>query len=286
MEGLLPDLGGLKLTNPGNLTPLKRIYDGITLLPTPSSITLWWNYGSLLGLCLIIQVITGVILVTHYIPHPHFAFELVIRICNDTFSGWLCRTAHANGSSLFFICIYCHIGRGIYFTSWRIPHVWSTGVLLLLLLIMISFLGYVLPWGQISFWGATVITNLLSAIPYFGVSVVTWLWGGFAISGDTLTRFFILHFITPFVLIVIVLAHLIALHQTGSSSPMGVQSDFDKVPFHPYFLYKDIVGVWVLALLLISLVLSYPWLLGDPENFLEANSITTPIHIIPEWYFY
>jgi len=165
------------------------------------------------------------------------------------------------------------------------PHVWGTGVLLLLLLMMISFLGYVLPWGQISFWGATVITNLLSAIPYFGDSVVLWLWGGFAISGDTLTRFFILHFISPFILIVVVLLHLLALHQTGSSSPVGVISDFDKVPFHPYFSYKDVVGVFLLLFSLIFLVLYDPWLLGDPENFLEANPLVTPIHIMPEWYF-
>ena len=273
------------LTYPRQTSLINTLYAGLILLPTPSRITLWWNFGSLLGLCLVIQIITGVILVSHYTPHPEYAFISIIRIWDDTSRGWLCRSIHANGSRFFFVSVYLHIGRGLYFTSWRLSHVWGSGVLIILLLIITSFLGYVLPWGQISFWGATVITNLLSAVPYFGGGVVTWLWGGFAISGDTLTRFFMLHFISPFILLVIVMAHLFALHITGSSSPVGVISDFDKVPFHPYFSYKDIVGVLVLLTFLILLVLHHPWLLGDPENFLEANPLITPIHIMPEWYF-
>nr|QNV11667.1 cytochrome b [Morellia hortorum] len=254
-------------------------------LPAPSNISSWWNFGSLLGLCLIIQILTGLFLAMHYTADINLAFNSVNHICRDVNYGWLLRTMHANGASFFFICIYLHIGRGMYYSSYLFTPTWLMGVIILFLVMGTAFMGYVLPWGQMSFWGATVITNLLSAIPYLGIDLVQWVWGGFAVDNATLTRFFTFHFILPFIVLAMTMIHLLFLHQTGSNNPIGLNSNIDKIPFHPYFTYKDIVGFIIMTMILILLVLINPYLLGDPDNFIPANPLVTPIHIQPEWYF-
>lgn len=266
--------------------PLFKIANNALVdLPAPRNISRWWNFGSLLGLCLIIQILTGLFLAIHYTADVNLAFYRVNHICRDVNYGWLLRTIHANGASFFFICIYLHVGRGIYYGSYLYTPTWIIGVIILFLVIGTAFIGYVLPWGQISFWGATVITNLLSAVPYLGLDLVQWVWGGFAVDNATLTRFFTFHFILPFIVLAIVIIHLLFLHQTGSNNPIGVNSNIDKIPFHPYFTYKDIVGFIVIFFILITLVLINPYLLGDPDNFIPANPLVTPAHIQPEWYF-
>nr|YP_009266361.1 cytochrome b [Abax parallelepipedus]ANJ70277.1 cytochrome b [Abax parallelepipedus] len=266
--------------------PLFKIANSAIIdLPTPSNISLWWNFGSLLGLCLIIQIITGLFLAMHYTADISMAFDSVNHICRDVNYGWLLRTLHANGASFFFICIYLHIGRGMYYGSYKFTHTWTVGVIILFLVMGTAFMGYVLPWGQMSFWGATVITNLLSAIPYLGTMLVQWVWGGFAVDNATLTRFFMIHFLLPFIVIAMVMIHLLFLHQTGSNNPLGLNSNIDKIPFHPYFSYKDIMGFIILLMMLTSLTLLNPYYLGDPDNFTPANPLVTPIHIQPEWYF-
>ena len=213
------------------------------------------------------------------------AFASVRHIVRDVNGGWLLRTLHANGASFFFLCLYSHVGRGLYYGSYSYTGVWLTGVVLLLLVMASSFLGYVLPWGQISYWGATVITNLFSAIPYFGSDLVIWLWGGFSVQNSTLTRFFTFHFITPILIALLVGLHILLLHRTGSNNPLGVISSADKVPFHWYFTIKDIVGFIVFLFLLLFLVFFYPYILSEPDNFIVANPLVTPAHIVPEWYF-
>lgn len=266
--------------------PLFKIANNALVdLPAPSNISTWWNFGSLLGLCLIIQIATGLFLAIHYVGHIDLAFSSVAHICRDVNYGWLLRTLHANGASFFFICIYLHVGRGIYYGSYQFIHTWIIGVIILFLVIGTAFIGYVLPWGQISFWGATVITNLLSAVPYLGTDIVQWLWGGFAVDNATLTRFFTFHFLLPFIVAGATIIHLLFLHQTGSNNPLGLNRDIDKIPFHPYFSFKDIVGFIILIITLTLLSLLYPYLLGDPDNFIPANPLVTPIHIQPEWYF-
>nr|ADW41388.1 cytochrome b [Drosophila flavomontana] len=266
--------------------PLFKIANNALVdLPAPVNISSWWNFGSLLGLCLIIQILTGLFLAMHYTADVNLAFNSVNHICRDVNYGWLLRTMHANGASFFFICIYLHVGRGIYYGSYLFTPTWMTGVIILFLVMGTAFMGYVLPWGQMSFWGATVITNLLSAVPYLGIDLVQWVWGGFAVDNATLTRFFTFHFILPFIVLAMVMIHLLFLHQTGSNNPIGVNSNSDKIPFHPYFTYKDIVGFIIMILLLISLILINPNLLGDPDNFIPANPLVTPAHIQPEWYF-
>jgi len=266
--------------------PLVRIINNALVdLPAPVNISIWWNFGSLLGLCLITQVLTGLFLAIHYTADIQTAFNSVNQICRDINYGWLLRTLHANGARFFFICIYLHIGRGIYFKSYIYMHTWNIGVILLFLTIGTAFMGYVLPWGQISFWGATVITNLLSAVPYLGVDLVQWLWGGFAVDNATLTRFFTFHFLLPFIVIGATIVHLLFLHQTGSNNPLGINRRTSKIPFHPYFSFKDIVGFIVIIIALVTLCLSNPYLLGDPDNFIPANPLVTPVHIQPEWYF-
>lgn len=266
--------------------PLLRIVnDALVDLPTPSNITTWWNFGSLLGICLIVQILTGLFLAIHYCPDVSLAFNRVVHICRDVNHGWLLRTLHANGASFFFICLYLHIGRGLYYGSFIYHETWTVGVIILLATIGTAFLGYVLPWGQISFWGATVITNLLSAIPYLGTTIVQWLWGGFAVDNATLTRFFTLHFLLPFVVLALSLVHLIFLHQTGSNNPLGTNRNIDKIPFHPYFTFKDLIGFIVTLAALTILTLYNPYILGDPDNFTPANPLVTPVHIQPEWYF-
>lgn len=266
--------------------PLLKIANNALIdLPSPSNISTWWNFGSLLGLCLVIQIATGIFLAIHYCPNIELAFNRVNHICRDVNYGWLLRTLHANGASIFFICIYIHIGRGIYYGSYKLIYTWSVGVLILFLTIATAFIGYVLPWGQISFWGATVITNLLSAIPYIGIDLVQWVWGGFAVDNATLNRFFTFHFLLPFIIAAIVLIHLLFLHQTGSNNPLGLNRNIDKIPFHPYFSIKDTFGFIVLIILLTILTLKEPYILGDPDNFTPANPLVTPVHIQPEWYF-
>lgn len=264
---------------------LFTIYQTIINLPTPTNINLIWNFGSTLGLIFIIQIITGFFLSIHFSANTNLAFERVIHICRDVNNGWILRVAHSNGASFFFLVIFFHIGRGIYFNSHILIKTWIRGILILFLTIATAFLGYVLPWGQISFWGATVITNLVSAIPYLGENLVIWLWGGFAVDNPTLNRFFSIHFILPFVLLIIIIFHLIFLHETGSSNPIGTPINNDKIPFYPYFIIKDFLGFIFFFLFFILIVLYYPYLINDPDNFIPANPINTPLHIQPEWYF-
>nr|AAR84641.1 cytochrome b [Erithacus rubecula] len=264
---------------------LKIINNALIDLPTPPNISTWWNFGSLLGICLITQIVTGLLLAMHYTADTNLAFASVAHLCRDVQFGWLIRNLHANGASFFFICIYFHIGRGIYYGSYLNKETWNIGVILLLTLMATAFVGYVLPWGQMSFWGATVITNLFSAIPYIGQTLVEWAWGGFSVDNPTLTRFFALHFLLPFFIVGLTLVHLTFLHETGSNNPTGVPSDCDKIPFHPYSTIKDILGFALMISLLVSLALFSPNLLGDPENFTPANPLVTPPHIKPEWYF-
>nr|AAP82127.1 cytochrome b [Sheppardia bocagei] len=263
----------------------KTINDALIDLPTPSNISAWWNFGSLLGICLITQIVTGLLLATHYTADTSLAFNSIAHMCRNVQFGWLIRNLHANGASFFFICIYLHIGRGFYYGSYLNKGTWNVGVILLLILMAAAFVGYVLPWGQMSFWGATVITNLFSAIPYIGQTLVEWAWGGFSVDNPTLTRFFALHFLLPFVIVGLTLVHLTFLHETGSNNPLGIPSDCDKIPFHPYYSTKDILGFALMLILLVSLALFSPNLLGDPENFTPANPLATPPHIKPEWYF-
>nr|YP_009251323.1 cytochrome b [Hapsodrilus ignifer]AIQ80120.1 cytochrome b [Hapsodrilus ignifer] len=264
---------------------LKLMNNSLIDLPSPSNISAWWNFGSLLGMCLVMQIATGVFLAMHYCADISLAFNSVVHICRDVNYGWLLRTIHANGASFFFICIYLHVGRGLYYGSFMYHETWSVGVIILLTVMGTAFLGYVLPWGQMSFWGATVITNLLSAIPYLGTTVVQWIWGGFAVDNATLTRFFTLHFLFPFIVLALTLAHLIFLHQTGSNNPLGTNSNIDKIPFHPYFTYKDMMGFNITMAILILITLWDPYMLGDPENFTPAQPLVTPVHTQPESYF-
>nr|UQJ75155.1 cytochrome b [Eucryptotermes sp. n. nr. breviceps] len=266
--------------------PLMKMANSALIdLPTPVNISAWWNFGSLLGICLMTQIATGLFLAMHYCPNTEIAFSSVAHICRDVNYGWILRALHANGASLFFICIYLHIGRNMYYGSYKLVHTWSIGVVILFTTMATAFLGYVLPWGQMSFWGATVITNLLSAVPYVGTILVQWVWGGFAVDNATLTRFFSLHFLMPFVITAMVMVHLLFLHQTGSNNPMGTKSDIDKIPFHPYFTTKDTLGFVLLFMMLTFISLKEPYILGDPDNFIPANPLVTPVHIQPEWYF-
>nr|BAW94359.1 Cytochrome b [Tanakia tanago]BAW94360.1 Cytochrome b [Tanakia tanago]BAW94361.1 Cytochrome b [Tanakia tanago]BAW94362.1 Cytochrome b [Tanakia tanago]BAW94363.1 Cytochrome b [Tanakia tanago] len=264
---------------------IKIANDALVDLPTPSNISVWWNFGSLLGLCLISQILTGLFLAMHYTSDISTAFSSVNHICRDVNYGWFIRNLHANGASFFFICIYMHIARGLYYGSYLYKETWNIGVVLLLLVMATAFVGYVLPWGQMSFWGATVITNLLSAVPYMGDALVQWIWGGFSVDNATLTRFFAFHFLLPFIVAAATILHLLFLHETGSNNPAGLNSDADKISFHPYFSYKDLLGFVLMLMALTSLALFSPNLLGDPENFTPANPLVTPPHIKPEWYF-
>nr|BBB04377.1 cytochrome b [Conocara kreffti] len=264
---------------------LKIANDAVIDLPTPSNISFWWNYGSLLALCLAAQILTGLFLAMHYTSDISTAYSSVIHISRDVTYGWLIRSMHANGASFFFICLYIHIARGLYYGSYLYQETWNTGVVLFLLTMVTAFVGYVLPWGQMSFWGATVITSLMSAVPYIGNELVQWIWGGFSVDNATLTRFFAFHFLFPFVIVAAVVLHLLFLHETGSNNPTGLNSNADKIPFHPYFTYKDLLGFSVLLFALTTLSLFWPNLLGDPDNFTPANPLVTPPHIKPEWYF-
>nr|YP_010568238.1 cytochrome b [Tupaia glis]Q4VWH4.1 RecName: Full=Cytochrome b; AltName: Full=Complex III subunit 3; AltName: Full=Complex III subunit III; AltName: Full=Cytochrome b-c1 complex subunit 3; AltName: Full=Ubiquinol-cytochrome-c reductase complex cytochrome b subunit [Tupaia glis]AAQ83999.1 cytochrome b [Tupaia glis]AAQ84000.1 cytochrome b [Tupaia glis]AAQ84001.1 cytochrome b [Tupaia glis]AAQ84002.1 cytochrome b [Tupaia glis]AAQ84003.1 cytochrome b [Tupaia glis] len=274
------------MTNMRKKHPLLKIINHSFIdLPAPSNISSWWNFGSLLGMCLVLQIITGLFLAMHYTADTTTAFSSVTHICRDVNYGWVIRYLHANGASMFFMCLFLHVGRGLYYGSYLYLETWNIGVILLFATMATAFMGYVLPWGQMSFWGATVITNLLSAIPYIGTDLVEWIWGGFSVDKATLTRFFAFHFILPFIITALVLVHLLFLHETGSNNPLGIISDADKIPFHPYYTIKDILGVVALLTVLSSLVLFSPDLLGDPDNYTPANPLNTPPHIKPEWYF-
>nr|YP_537144.1 cytochrome b [Balaenoptera omurai]Q25CF7.1 RecName: Full=Cytochrome b; AltName: Full=Complex III subunit 3; AltName: Full=Complex III subunit III; AltName: Full=Cytochrome b-c1 complex subunit 3; AltName: Full=Ubiquinol-cytochrome-c reductase complex cytochrome b subunit [Balaenoptera omurai]BAE91839.1 cytochrome b [Balaenoptera omurai] len=274
------------MTNIRKTHPLMKVVNNAFVdLPTPSNISSWWNFGSLLGLCLITQILTGLFLAMHYTPDTTTAFSSVTHICRDVNYGWIIRYLHANGASMFFICLYAHMGRGLYYGSHVFRETWNIGIILLFTVMATAFVGYVLPWGQMSFWGATVITNLLSAIPYIGTTLVEWIWGGFSVDKATLTRFFAFHFILPFIILALTMVHLIFLHETGSNNPTGILSDMDKIPFHPYYTIKDILGALLLILALLTLTLFAPDLLGDPDNYTPANPLSTPAHIKPEWYF-
>jgi len=254
--------------------------------PQPSNISYMWNFGSLLGLCLILQILTGVFLAMHYQPHADFAFDSVEHIMRDINQGWLLRYCHANVASFFFIFVYAHIGRALYFGSYRGPRIlpYSIGVIILVLMMGTAFLGYVLPYGQMSYWGATVITNLLSAIPFFGHDLVELIWGGFSVSNATLNRFFSLHYLLPFVLAALAAIHMMTIHTHGSSNPLGISANEDRSPFHPYFVFKDLVTVLLFLLALSLIIFYYPNLLGHSDNYIPANPMSTPSSIVPEWY--
>lgn len=271
----------IRVTNP----ILSLANSALVDLPGPSSISYFWNFGSLLGLTLVFQIITGIFLAMHYCPDTQLAFASINHILRDVNYGFILKYLHANGASIFFLCVYIHIARGLYYGSYLKSHLWFSGIALFLIMMLTAFIGYVLPWGQMSFWGATVITNFVSAIPYIGTSVVQWIWGGFSVGNSTLNRFFSLHYLFPFILAGLSLVHLTLLHQTGSNSPLGVGSDIDKIPFHMYFIVKDLFGLLIIILLLSILAFYIPNALGDPENYIKANPLVTPVHIMPEWYF-
>lgn len=254
--------------------------------PQPSNISYMWNFGSLLALCLIIQLLTGIFLAMHYSPNVDLAFASVEHIMRDVNYGWAVRYTHANTASFFFICVYLHIARGLYYGSYRSPRTlpWSIGVIILVLMMATAFLGYVLPYGQMSLWGATVITNLLSAIPWIGQSLVEFIWGGFSVSNATLNRFFSLHYLLPFVLAALSVAHLLSLHQHGSNNPLGLTGNLDRLPMHPYFIFKDLVTILFFILALSIFVFYAPNAMGHPDNYIMANPMQTPASIVPEWY--
>lgn len=266
--------------------PLVKIVNSTLIdLPSPANLSVNWNYGSLLGLVLIIQLVTGIVLATRFSGHSDISFDSVIMIYQDSNYGWLLRLVHSTGASFFFLFIYLHIGRGLYYGSYIYPEVWNIGVVIYLILIGTAFLGYVLPWGQISYWAATVITNLLSAIPWLGSTIVEWVWGGFAVGNPTLTRFFALHYLLPFVVLALVILHIFYLHVYGSSNPLGVTSNTNKVSFHYYYSVKDLYIYFVFLFIFIFFTLKYGYVFIDAENFIPANPLVTPTHIQPEWYF-
>ena len=257
--------------------------------PTPKNLNYWWNFGSLAGIVLVIMIATGVFLAMHYTPHVDYAFESVERIMRDVNYGWLMRYLHMNGATMFFIVVYIHLFRGLYYGSYKPPRelLWIIGVFILLAMMATAFMGYVLPWGQMSFWGATVITNLFSAVPLVGESIVTWLWGGFTVDNATLNRFYSLHYLLPFVIFALVFLHLVALHTTKSNNPLGidVRGPQDTIPFTPYYTVKDMFGFGVFLLVYLGFVFFAPNFFGEPDNYIKANPLVTPPHIVPEWYF-
>lgn len=268
--------------------PIIAIFnDHLINYPTPINIHYAWNFGFLSSICLIIQIVTGIFLAMHYTPHVDLAFISIEHIMRDVNFGWLLRYAHANGASMFFIVVYIHLFRGLYFGSYIFPrhYVWVVGVIIFFLMIITAFIGYVLPWGQMSLWGATVITNLVSAVPVVGSSIVSWLWGGFSVDNATLNRFFSLHYLLPFVLVAASLVHLAVLHQHGSGNPLGIDSAVDKVPMYPYFIVKDFLGLVFFMVFFSFFSFFSPNLLGHADNYIEANPMVTPAHIVPEWYF-
>ena len=265
------------------------IEDNLTNYPTPKNLSYFWNFGSLAGITLVIMIVTGILLAMQYTANSDLAFDSVERIMRDVNNGWLLRYLHMNGAHMFFIVVYIHIFRGLYYGSYKSPReiLWMLGVTILLLMMATAFMGYVLPWGQMSFWGATVITNLFSAFPIIGESIVTFLWGGFSVDNPTLSRFFVLHYLLPFAIVGVVVLHIVALHMHGSNNPLGidVKSDGDTIPFHPYYTVKDYYGLGVFLIFYMGLVFFAPNFLGHPDNYIPADPLVTPAHIVPEWYF-
>ena len=270
--------------------PIVSFLDGVigTKYPAPKNLNYWWNFGSLALVVLAIMIGTGIFLAMSYTPHATLAFDSTERIMRDVNYGWLLRYMHANGASFFFIVVYIHIFRGLYYGSYKAPRevLWWMGIIIFLLMMATAFMGYVLPWGQMSFWGATVITNLFSAVPWIGDNIVTFLWGGFSVDNPTLNRFFSLHYLLPFVIVGVVVLHIWALHIPGSNNPLGIEATpADKIPFHPYYTSKDAFGVGVLLLVYFAVVFWAPNSMGHPDNYIPANPLVTPPHIVPEWYF-
>ena len=265
------------------------IYSSFIVYPTPRNLNYWWTFGGILTFMLAVQIVTGIVLAMHYTPHVDFAFNSVELIMRDVNYGWLLRYVHANGAAMFFLAAYIHMVRGMYYGSYKTPRelLWILGVVIFLLLMATAFMGYVLPWGQMSFWGATVITNLFSAIPIVGQSIVDWLWGGFAVDNPTLNRFYALHYLLPFVIVAVVALHIVALHQHGSNNPLGIdpKGPQDTVPFHPYYTMKDGFGVVVFLIVFSVFVFFMPDIMGDAANYIPADPLVTPTHIVPEWYF-
>jgi quinol-cytochrome oxidoreductase complex cytochrome b subunit len=266
---------------------LSVVNNHIVDYPTPINVNYYYGFGSLSGLMLVVQILTGIFLAMHYTSHIDLAFNSVEHIMRDVNYGWLIRYIHANGASFFFIVVFVHMFRGLYYGSYITPreYLWCSGVLIFIAMMATAFMGYVLPWGQMSFWGATVITNLFSAIPYIGKDIVEWLWGGFSVDNPTLNRFFSLHFTLPFVIIGLVLLHLVLLHENGSNNPLGIYIKMETIPFYPYFYVKDLFGFILLMFIFSVFVYYYPNTLGHPDNYIPANPMKTPLHIVPEWYF-
>ena len=257
--------------------------------PTPRNLNYWWNFGSLAGFFLLLQIITGIVLAMHYVPSTLGAFDSVEHIMRNVNYGWLIRYVHMNGATFFFIVVYIHIFRGLYYGSYKYPRelLWWLGLVILLLMMATAFMGYVLPWGQMSFWGATVITNLFSAVPGIGESIVQWLWGGYSVDNPTLNRFFALHFVFPFLIVGVVILHIVALHVHGSNNPLGIErkGPKDSIPFHPYYTIKDLLGLGVALILFVCVIFYFPDYFGHPDNYIPADPLVTPPHIVPEWYF-
>ena len=257
--------------------------------PTPKNLNYWWNFGSLAGFFLLVQIITGIILSMHYTAHVDHAFSSIEHIMRNVNHGWLIRYIHMNGASFFFIVVYIHIFRGLYYGSYKAPRelLWWLGIIILLLMMATAFMGYVLPWGQMSFWGATVITNLFSAIPLVGEGIVQWLWGGYSVDNPTLSRFYTLHFLLPFLIVGVVFLHIVALHTHGSNNPLGIdrKGPQDSIPFHPYYTVKDFFGLGIALTIFFSVVFFAPDYMGHPDNYVPADPLKTPSHIVPEWYF-
>jgi quinol-cytochrome oxidoreductase complex cytochrome b subunit len=270
-----------------NFELVSTVYRFLFSYPVYQNISYWWSYGVLAGFCMTVQIITGIFLAMHYVPHADLAFLSVEHIMRDVNYGWLIRYIHANGASFFFLTVYIHVFRNLHYVSYLMPRylLWSFGVAILFLMILTAFMGYVLPWGQMSFWAATVITNLCSAIPIIGGTIVVWLWGGYSVDNATLNRFFSFHYFFPFVIVFLVLLHLIALHSYGSTNPLGSYLSDDKIPFHPYFVVKDAFSVLIFFQIFLYFVFFMPNLLGHPDNYIPANPLVTPSHIVPEWYF-
>jgi len=269
--------------------PLLTLADHLKEYPTPKNLNYWWTFGGILTFCLMTQIITGIVLGMHYIAHVDLAFDSVEHIMRDVDSGWLIRYVHANGASMFFLGVYSHIFRSLYYGSYKSPRevIWIIGMIIYLLMMMTAFMGYVLPWGQMSFWGATVITNLFSAVPFFGEGITNWLWGGYSVDNPTLTRFFSLHYLLPFMILGLVVLHIWALHVPGNNNPIGIdlkKPSKDTVPFHPYIVIKDLFALLLFLIVFAFFVFYSPNILGHSDNYIEANPLVTPAHIVPEWY--
>ncbi len=267
---------------------LRLAHDSFIDYPTPKNLNYWWTFGGILTFCLVTQIVTGIILAMHYTPHVDFAFNSVEHIMRNVNYGWLIRYIHANGASMFFIAVYIHMFRGLYYGSYKAPRevLWILGVVIYLLMMAAAFMGYVLPWGQMSLWGATVITNLFGAIPLIGENIAIWLWGGYSVDNPTLNRFFSLHYLIPFLIFGVVILHIWALHVPGNNNPTGisVKTKQDTIPFHPYYTVKDGFALAIFLILFSYFIFFAPNVLGHADNYIQANPLVTPAHIVPEWY--